>query len=214
MNGPGNQFLARTAFTGDQHIGLGGTDLMNLLVNAGHTRTVADDPVKMQIILDLGFLVLFFLFKCLKGQGPGDGLTQFIVVKRFRDEIIRPFVHGFHRDFRGGIRGDHDHHCVGVLLFDLLEYFQAGDVTKTDIHQRQIIGMTADQLQCAFSVFSRSHTIIFLRQQQLQKFPHTGVIVHHQQFEWVAFRFSHAITRKQKYRPPWWQQPFPEPSYL
>ena len=48
----GDQFLACSALSGDQDIGLGGADLLEEIIEGQHLRTLADDIIEMVAVPD------------------------------------------------------------------------------------------------------------------------------------------------------------------
>ncbi|MNF78791.1 hypothetical protein D3C84_609870 [compost metagenome] len=105
---PGDQFLAGTRLTLNQHIGISGCDLANLAVEILHRWATADDADLAVGGVACAFFrsTVAFAIDPLGGGGwrrlavaqdAGHGLEHFIMVERLGDVVHRTHLHGIDR---------------------------------------------------------------------------------------------------------------------
>ena len=114
INGAGDKFLARAAFTGDQRGRVADGDLADEFENLLHRLAAPDDA---QFII-FGFqqrLVGNDLFHIARGlEGVGDDLLDFYRVKRLEQIVIGTEFHRFNGHLRRAIGSHEDDEQLGV----------------------------------------------------------------------------------------------------
>src|SRR3990172_3221008 len=114
MDCPRHQFLARAAFTGDEHIALTGCRVAHHAECLSEFRTVADNVLERIPRLYLSSQNEVLPFKPSFLERAPDGYPYFIRREWFWDVVVDPFLDRVHGRWYGAECGDDDEYIVGV----------------------------------------------------------------------------------------------------
>ena len=106
----GDQLLPGSALPQDHHVGVGGGDPVDQLVDLEHRLAAADDPLEGGLPLDLlskGPSPLHG--NILGGQRSLDEVAQVLIAERLDDVVVGALLDGFDRPLDRGVGGHHDH---------------------------------------------------------------------------------------------------------
>ena len=134
IDGASNQFLASTAFAGDQGGGLGSGKLADELKDLLHFLTSSNNPYIVIFRFEQR-LIRNYLAHVSRGlQRAINNLFELRDIERFEEVIIRAELHGFDGGLSRAISGHHNHWQAGVGFADKPQGFKPSHATHAHIH--------------------------------------------------------------------------------
>ena len=180
----GHEPFAGAIFTGDENVGVGGTDAGNNFQHRAHRGRLGD-----QVRTALAAENLVFLFEPLVGAYGAtevdlvfDDGDEPRILPRLGDKIFRAAPHGFDRDFdTRPSRHDHDGQSwIGGLQFrEEIETFLAGSGVARiiEVDDRDGVITLLDGLQGGTGGFDGVDDITFRLEEEAQGFQHIGLVI-------------------------------------
>ncbi len=166
MNGARDQFLARPAFAGDQHGGVGGRNLCDLLVELEHGGAGPDQDLALG---DDGPERTVLLGESPPLQATSHGCTKRHDVHRLGKVVRRPAGDGVHGGAWLGIGGYQNHGGVREFLGDRFENLQPAGAGHLDVAQHEVKRAFAKPVKGLATVGNRHHVIALVAKDVGQK---------------------------------------------
>ncbi len=152
MQGPGDQFLAGSAFAVNQHRGGGGGHPFDHLAHGAHAGAFGHDAIQLLPVFKARLKTFVLGDGIVIFEGALNGQHQLVELERLGDVIKRTLFHGFDRRGDGAVGGEHDHAHVGPGFGGFTEQFHAVDRSHIDVRNHQIELFGLKELQCFFAV--------------------------------------------------------------
>jgi len=125
MDGPGNQFFARAAFSLNQNRDVCVGHLLHDGLNLPHLPAVLEKPIEFRFAFDLFPQVSRLIDQIPSIHLLPDRGQQLLLVKGLVKKILRPHLHRRHNGLRGPLAAHHHDVGVRIDLLHLLEGLQA-----------------------------------------------------------------------------------------
>ncbi len=173
----GHQFLAGSAFAGDQHRGAAVGHLFDLSVDLLHRPALSDEVMKGVALGDLGAELFDFAFEFLGVECAVDDDAEFFDVEGFRQVVRRAQLHGIHRGLDGLCTRQHDDR--GGILFrpQGLQHRQPVGAGENDVQQHEMGGFFVEQVQPFLRIGGLDDLIRGFKH-GFQRGPDSGFVVH------------------------------------
>ncbi len=155
MNGLGDEFLAGSAFAGNQHRGAAGGHLGDEVHHLLHLVALAHQVGKGKALEGAAKLQVLSL-KARLVQQVADFEQQLVVIPGLGDVALGAFAGGLEGHLAGVVRGNHDHADFRRVMFDDFQQIQAVAVRKINIEQHEVEHAAFDSLQAFFRRWKRS----------------------------------------------------------
>src|SRR3954454_17196837 len=183
MNSPGNQFLARSTFSENQHAPICIRHQFELLAQRFHRDAVSDDLGSTGILpKPLQFQVSASLFYCVL-----ENQTDSVDRERFFDEIESSELGGLYCSLNVPVSGNHDH-CgtrIGRQILDSRQRLKSINARHPNIKEHSFIRLTRKLFEASLSRADRRALIIFVAQCTAKGLANTRLIVHDENFRSV-----------------------------
>ena len=178
MNRARDQLLARPALAGDEDGRPARRRLDDQIEDLLHLRALADDPGEAVIA---GLEILLERDVLGYEAPPLDGVAQhdehFVVLERLGNVVERAALHRRNRVLHRGVRGDHDHRQLFVLLPQLLEHGQSVHARHHHVDDDRIEGQGAGEFQTLGAARRQAHVVPLTRQERLENLPHDLLVI-------------------------------------
>ena len=180
VDGLGHQLLPRTAFSGDDHRGIGLCHTFDLPENLLHGFALADHIFHV-LQGDNLFLQNFILFD--QGNlfgGIPDQVRKIIRIERLRDIVECPILQGLNSCIYGG-KGRHDNdNGIALQGFDAFQHLQTIHTWHFNICQDNVITFRLKHGECSFCIFCTFNVITILDKPVVEGIPYGFLIVNNQ----------------------------------
>ncbi len=143
MKGLGNQLLACSGLTQDEHGGSERPDLLDQVEDLPHLRTLGDHRVKAVVFLELFPQFLELVDQPSPFEGPLDEEAKVIRVIRLGQKIVRSGLHRPERIGSVAVGGEHDDSNRDPLGPEAGEKIKAAHVGHPEIGDHQMKGLLA-----------------------------------------------------------------------
>ena len=148
MNGAGDCFFARAAFTGNQDIRIGFCNSLYDFEQLVHRRTIADNFTKT-ISIDIGRnCTPCYPCLILMCQRTPNARKQVIDLHRFKQIVGNAKAHTFNRRRQGRRAGYHNQRDVRPLRTSILEQLQLKVPGHVKVRQHEIELLIRQRFQC------------------------------------------------------------------
>ena len=141
MNGAGNRFLARTAFTLHQHRMPAGRYLGNDAVQLLHLSGDAHHGFISGIALQMFAHDAVFQRIAQATGGADQQRTQLFRFERLADKVARAVLHGRNHGVHSGLAAQHDYFRLGMHLLEFCQQIQAVLRRLACVQQHDINGL-------------------------------------------------------------------------
>ena len=131
-----HELLAGARFAGDEDRGFRRRGQLDLRLELLHRRRLADELVVARFALAQ---LADFLLELLLPDGVADGEQQLVAVQRLLEEIERAALRALDGGGDVAVAGDHDHRRRHVLLFQILEDFDAVEHGHLDVEEDGVV---------------------------------------------------------------------------
>ncbi len=132
-----DETLARAGFSGHQDRRTTRGHGPHHIVDAGHSRVIADQTRDSLAHASAKRAVL--PQKGVPRDGAGDGLTQFFIHHRLHEIVGCPEFEGTHRRLNAAVAGEHDERRGRVSGRDLLEQCESVAAGQVQIAEREVV---------------------------------------------------------------------------
>src|SRR5439155_972923 len=166
MDRAGHELLAGAVFSGDQHAGLRGRDLLDPLDHLLDRLARADDLV-LGMHLRLEAHVLALQVHVLKRVAKRE--QDAIGVQRFLEKIVGAELRGFDGGLNGAVTGDHDHLGVGIELAQLAQRLETVHPLHFHVQEHEVRPKLAVQPQRLATRRARLHLDRFVLEHLFQR---------------------------------------------
>jgi len=177
MDRAGNDFLARSAFSADQHVGLAVGNLGDQLANAPNHGTVSDDCAISAVTPQLPSKSLVFTGEKLLLQRLFDHDPQLVHLEGLRDVIVCAF---FHRGDGGlGTRecSDHDDDGFGRHFVCRVDEINPGAPRHLDVADHDIEFIVLEMHECGIDIPCGDDVVALASEEDLEELLHTALVV-------------------------------------
>ena len=159
VNAAGDQFLSRTAGSGNQNADGTVGNLLYQLENLYHRGATANDVVEAVLTAQLlpQTAILFAQFTLF--QHPLDDDRQVLGSKRLRDKIRRSQTHGLDSVFDGAESRHHDNNGFRALGLDLFEQFHPAHTRHLQIGEDEVRFVLPDGRDAFLTRMGHSGTV-------------------------------------------------------
>src|SRR5215207_2966035 len=179
MDVSGNDLLAGTTLTLNQHRRIGWGHVLGQLEHVHEPLGLADGPRDSRLIaspdllLELGVLDLY---RAIFAGAPENG-DQFVVGERLLDIVESARVYRADGTLKRGLRGHQYHRRHRVLLSGSAENIQARHLWHAHIREDDVVGTRADLLQPGFAALGRGDLEAFISEQDSEGIENPRLVV-------------------------------------
>jgi hypothetical protein len=140
VNDTGSQILAGSTVTAQEHGGRAALgDILKQVEHANHRLVAPDHLVETELALEITAQLAHLPAQLGGFQALLDGEHQLIHVERLGDVVVRPQADRLDRLLQPAEGGDHDDDRLAVVLANLAEHVQAGEVGQLVVEQDQVV---------------------------------------------------------------------------
>ncbi len=171
MDRAGEQFLARAAFTGDEHARIGAGDHVGLRELLFHHRAARDD---------LGTPVFIGSAEARDAQRFLHLVQQFLLVDRLREEAERAHLRRLHGVGNRAVRGEDDDLQAGPAILQFLQEADAVHLVHAKVGDDEVGPEAARGGECLHAALDRFYVVILRAQADGEQAKQARIVVDHQ----------------------------------
>ena len=174
----GRQILAGARLSRDQDRNIGLADHLNVVIDLLHAGGYTNEALKGFLFFDPLPQIQVFPHQEAAFQGLFQEPNEVLLFKRLCNEIVGPFLDGFHRDFDNSEGGHHDDGEPGIEHLDPLKELDAVHPRHTDVHKGEIERGLFDEFQGLFAALGEcDFPVHFGPDRSLQESEHINFII-------------------------------------
>ena len=162
MNGPGDQLLAGSGLTGDQHRALRFGNALGAMDDVFHWTAAADDAVVVEVFIALAAQVAVFGAQPLMLEGPSYDNQELVDLEGLLQVVEGTQLHRLDGAFDGGMRRHHQN--LRPLAFrcrtdQLANQIEAAQLRHDVVDDQDVEGALAEQPLCGSRAGAFDHLV-------------------------------------------------------